>query len=87
VFEVLLFLPLILVGIIVFAVVGLVIGVLGLLGHLIALPFRLLGFFLHLAFGLLFLVSLFLLPLLPFVLLAAGIVWLIRRSGRRAIPV
>ena len=83
-FLFLLALPLLLVGAVLFAVFA----VLGpLLGFLISLPFRILGCVLALVGLTLGLGGFVLLPLLvfglPFALVAAGVIWLMRRGDRR----
>ena len=83
-FLFLLALPLLLVGAVLFAVFA----VLGpLLGFLISLPFRILGFVFGLVGLTLGLGGFVLLPLLvfglPFALVAAGVIWLMRRGDRR----
>jgi hypothetical protein len=72
-----------------FRIIGAVFGlVFGLLGALIALPLLVVGLvlgILGLGFGLLLGGGFLLLPLLPIVLVALGIAWLVRRSNRRAV--
>ena len=100
--EFFLLFPLLLAGLLLLAVFAFLFP---LLGFVISLPFRILGWVISLfgwmlllpilllgaVFGLGTLVvatllggMLFLVPLLPFVLLALGVAWLVRRSSRRA---